>query len=245
MLRLSMGFTENAEVDEFLHHFVNHALEKRVHDVILCYETKADVNDILYHEEMLKYFCPPNWPDYDGCDDGKIRVLKGLYSLLHSDEEFVPTLVMEYILSKIIEDGMTLFIEDDDYAENLLSIYKDRDVLGDERDKECNVPFTDETYRKIKDAYYEYYLDEISDDTEYALQMSEKMVNSLWHFSPEWYDFCFWDDDYAFLDMYSPGTLRYSNLNKWMRILSEDADEDAFFLPDDWENSKDFHFINK
>lgn len=250
MLEFSNEFTCNKEVDLFLRNFCNNAIKNKLYDIIICFEGKMDIDETYYDEDMLEEYFPANWP---GSSDDKLYIMKGLYALLNSNKEFVPTLIMEYIMAAIIEEEISRF--DDLYAGNMDDFTEDLDVVRDGQDVECGLPFTENTYKKIKTAYYEYYLDgaleNIKDERKKqdmiknAEESAEYMVESVWHFSPEWFDFCFRDEDYTYLDEMTIGELRHSPLNAALRIVHPDPSYDEFYLPDDWENSKDFHYLNR
>ena len=254
MLRFPYGFTENEEVDRFLRGFVNNALKDSLREII--YDTEYCEKRGYGSGNLLDGFFPENWIEIPDRKHIQLRIMKGLYSLLNSEREYVPILIMEYVLSRVIEMEIDFVYDDDGEVSSEYSICFDDD---DRRDKEVNVPFTEQTRNKIKNAYIDVYLecpleklsDYVEDEAERqglkeeAEERAEEQVESLWHYSPEWFEFCFWDCDYELLNMMSPGEIRNSFVNIAARVMSDDASDEEFYLPDDWENSKDFHYLKE
>lgn len=131
----------------------------------------------------------------------------GLYALLEAEDEFVPELVMEYLMANLIMGK--------------LEEYED---LGLE---ELIVEPMDEH------AYILGKLHEIYDGNEDEFGVSaEEIMNQIENLQ-EYLEFCFWDSDYALLDEYTEEELRRSPLNEALGIgLKED--ENKFIVPPEW-----------
>lgn len=219
-------FPNNLEAKNFLKKFINEALETKIYEYI---------TDIEGGSLELDCFFPITTKEYSTSQ--KLILFKGLYSLIHSDEEFIPSLIMEYILAKVL----TKAIEEVDNMETI-------SYIPACQDKYYNTPFTDKTRKKLVKSYVDTF-NELTDneDPEWAKEEAERVVDSMWRFTDEWHLFCLWDLDYQFLDEKSPAELRHSVLNQitGYRLMAPSCTDDMFFLPEDWEESKDFHFINQ
>ena len=272
MLKFEDSFTLDKKVDAFLREFVNNALKRAVAGFIECCENKDDevyFPKFVYDDDLPSCVFPKSYP---GNEEQMLAVLKGLYSLLNSDKEFVPTLLMEYVLAHIIQACIDIYYDEqsdiEEYGEDNFEEFEEELLAGMSKetreaflqqkkewerdnhtpDKSVNFPFSNKTHMNIVKAYTDLYMEEtdIEDEREArkaCKEDAENMVDSLWHFSDEWLEFCFWDDDYMMLDTISEWKLRQSELNSATGALPQSPMDDAFFLPKDWKNSKDFHYL--
>ena len=278
-------YVENDELNEFTTNFVVRAITDRLKAIIKCYEDKEDYDDldIYYDPHMLELYFPKNFPE--GNEEQMLYIMKGLYSLMISKHTWVPSLIMEYVLAHVImeaaydfddsvndfliyneiklkdqEQSYQFFRENylsEKYCEDEFDLEYNQELLKGQ-DKEINIPFSDELFKKLTDAYYQYYenFDDEEFDDEWCKKEAIFMVDNIWHYSFEWLEWCFWDNDYTLLDGFdneedkshediSVGELRMSFINKAFGIMSTDSSDDDFILPEDWEHSKDFRFCNQ
>lgn len=251
MLRIGRAFTNDPEIDEFVRNHINETLKAAVKGLIMCIE-KQDGNMhycFSYSEVCLDFFFPKKFPKNSNAQ--KITILKGLYALLNSDEEFVPTLVMEYVLSKIIAycDDYTTFSLPETDASNAETVFgkdgmKEIHVVPNSLFEQINYSISEEMETRIQAAYKEFYREINPEFEDEAEEDAEQMTNALRCISGEWLDFCFWDADYQLLDNVSQWNLSQSKVNKVLGAMPKSMFDDAFYLPSDWEHSKDFHFLN-
>lgn len=112
MLKFESSFTDNAKADAFLRKFVNDALKRAVAGIIECCEEKDDEVyfpfPLIYDDDLLPSLFPETYP---WTEQQMMNILKGLYALLNSDKEFVPTIVMEYVLDKILNLAIDLYYD--------------------------------------------------------------------------------------------------------------------------------------
>ncbi len=269
--------TGNNELDSFVSEFISNALKHSIKEFIHdCEGTSEFAKECgRSFEDYLKEFFPPNYPEKN--EKKMLETLKALYSLIQSDNAYIPTLIMEYALARFITDGIEgfneLFLEpfvacckDEDPEgfedfEELLLVSSDEKRMSlietyrlnyfdftwgeceSDRNIDINLPFSDEMFEKLLDAYTKCYEEDFSpkDAREAALEV----VDNIWHFSDKWFDWLFWDADYKILDYMTIGELRHSVVNKFAGVLNENSQSEEYVLPEDWENSKDFHFINE
>lgn len=233
------GFTGDSI--EFIHNYMNEALKDYLRCLIHAHEEHEDWCPYYYLEDdepdefnvtTLDFYFPNNFPDLD---ELRLKLLKDTYSLLNSDKEYIPTLIMEYILSKIIEAGK---IDADPH-----NGYEPRDTM-------VNCPFTKKTEDMLGQNYLEFLTElkseEDYDDTDEEYYRSvDEVIRDIAYFSEDWYDYIFFDLDCLLLDEYTPGELRDSSLNKYAGIMPSNSLLDEYFAPEDWENDKSFHFIKE
>ena len=216
-------FEDDEKMFEFYHNYVNERFKKELLYAIKTYEglrsSHGKKRAENYIRALFPRYVPENYIDTQGIHD-----LKGLYSLLMSDKCYVPILTMEYSLARLLGN----MIEEDEGAPT------DKEVI------------TAEIKKKMIALNLDWYRSNV--DKNYSRKEAEKYIENLVRASDEWFNFCFWDMDYELLDMAtirSPGAIRNTNLNDLANILPDDASDEDFFLPDDWENSKDFHFLHE
>ncbi len=186
-----------------------------------------------------------------------IRTLIGLYSLLMSDHTYVPPLIMEYVLEKLINIAI-------ETAADMNGI---DEIIDTEQIIELAATFDEEKYgkydrllgaavdctifgRKFPENMREKLLKEIIDE-EKALEDEEVSIREIciharreiliWEIPcKEWFEYLFWDSDYALLDTYGVEYLRESEINERLGIMSTDANTERLFVPDDWVTSHAF-----
>lgn len=254
-------FTENDdEANIFIENFIHNAIKRFLSEIIHTFENKHyvfnGIHEIDYYPEMLYEYFPSNFRNYDVSH--LLYIMKGLYSLLNSDNTWVPTLIMEYVMSCVIEKGINEYewtietakeeyeekygIKCDDPVELLSKVYWVPEFRKENQDKILNIPFSKKTYNKLVKAFaenaYEY---GYCDTKKQAREYSKDIIDNVWHFSSEWLEWCFWDSDYTLLDMMTISQVRQI---PFPDIISQNPSDDSFYLPSDWENSKDFRFIN-
>ena len=251
MLRIGRAFTNDPEIDEYVRNHINETLKAAVKGLIMCMEKQDDnmYYCFSYSEVSLDLFFPQMFPK--NSYDQKITILKGLYSLLNSDEDFVPTLVMEYVLAKIIaycDDYRTFSIPESEVSEAEVAFgkfaMKDMHIIPDSVFEQINYSFSEEMETRIQKAYEEFYREEDPEFADDAEEDSDHMTEALRCISGEWLEFCFWDADYQLLDDVSQWNLSQSKVNEVLGAMPKSMIDDAFYLPSDWEHSKDFHFLN-
>lgn len=251
MLRIARAFTNDPEINEYVRNHINETLKTAVKGLIMCMEKQDDNMHYCfsYSEVSLDLFFPKKFPK--NSYEQKITILKGLYSLLNSDEEFVPTLVMEYVLSKIIaycDDYRTSSISEADVSKAEVVFgklaMKDMHVVPNSIFEQINYSFPKEMETRIQKAYEEFFREEDPEFANDAEEDAEYMTESLRCISGEWYEICFWDGDYQLLDEVSQWNLSQSKVNEVLGAMPKSMIDDAFYLPSDWEHSKDFHFLN-
>jgi len=251
MLRIGRAFTNDLEIDEYVRNHINETLKAAVKGLVMCIEKKDDNMYFCfsYSEVSLDLFFPQMFPK--NSYEEKITILKGLYSLLNSDEEFVPTLVMEYVLSKIIaycDDYISFSIPETDVSDAETEFGKDamKEIHAVPKSvfEQINYFFPEEMETRIQTAYVEFYRETNPEFEEDAEDDALYMTDALRCISEEWLDFCFWDADYQLLDDVSQWNLSQSKVNEVLGAMPKSMIDDAFYLPSDWEHSKDFHFLN-
>ena len=197
--------------------------------------SKEDIRDNLKNKRLFGEYLsemgllPPTLNDpVEACD-----TYLGLLSLLLSDETLTPTLTMEYILAKIIEQGIEA-VEDigaDEYSHRLQEDIR-ADVYKETEASEV------ELYRECEDC------ESISDEqiADMIRERIDEVFFSYEHFSEETFDICFDDSDYELLDEIEIEVLRGSHLDQMAGILP--PLKEYFVIPDNWWESKDFRYFN-
>ena len=223
------------ELDSFLKNFINNAIKDKILEIIT-------LDEESHEPEGALCLFPVSFPEENV--DEAVKTLKAIYSLIISDKEWVPTLLMEYVIASVIEAGIDDFNDLEEYrgdSEELSELWERH--KGE--DKYVNFPFSAKLQKKLFDAYLKTAKEHGDFDGEWDKEYAKDIVDNLWHFSKFWYDWCFWDMDYALLDKMEIGELRHSPVNGMMGILSENANDDEYYLPEDWEKSKDFRFLHE
>ena len=134
MLKFEDSFTLDKKVDAFLREFVNNALKRAVAGFIECCENKDDevyFPKFVYDDDLPSCVFPKSYP---GNEEQMLAVLKGLYSLLNSDKEFVPTLLMEYVLAHIIQACIDIYYDEqsdiEEYGEDNFEKFEEELLAG-------------------------------------------------------------------------------------------------------------------
>lgn len=246
-----MPWTEDKRINDLLRSFIEGAISDKLAEIILDYEKgEASLIELLF---------PSNFPENN--EEYMIYIMKGLYSLIISDKQWIPSLIMEYVMAQLIiketdafYDVISLDFEDDieKYKEYILSDEEDRKL----QNKVFDIPFTDEFKEKYIKSHMELWkqLEGITDDAltngdiediNFARECAEEDIENCWHFSKKWLEWLFWDADYTMLDLMTVGTLKNSWINDATGMINNDKDEGEFILPEDWLYSKDFKYVNK
>lgn len=227
MLRFPGYYGFNDKAADCVENFMNDNIKSQLLMVIDCYENKKNNGFALYYPNMLEEFFPENFPR-EYCLD----IMKALYALLNASKSFVPTLIMEYVMSRIIEMG--------------INNYEDYHIVISNMSPQYDYP------EGVEKSLYEYYKDmayDIYDEDEltdgFIQSYVQSHIDNLSHFSEEWLEACFWDWDFTLLNDMSMGEIRHSLINEACGVMSPEASDDAYYMPKDWRNSKDFHYLNK
>lgn len=246
----NMPLTSDEKINDFLCSFI----QKAISDKIIEYISYYDEGDT----EAIECLFPITFPE-DNIDE-MLHIIKGLYSLIISDKHWVPSLIMEYVMAKIIIIEARKFYDDLLNFENNMDEYKKFELSDEENRKMQNqsidIPFTEKLKAEYIDARVKYWkedmginddnlseddIKEISIEREYA----KEVIENCWHFSKSWLDWCFWDDDYLMMDDISVGEIKNSWINDAIGVIGKEKDAGDFILPDDWLHSKDFRFVNE
>lgn len=206
-------------------------------------EDPLDKAVISYRKELneeLEVIFPDNYPQASRLD-----LFIGLYSLLIAEEEFVPTLPMEYVMYQIIL-GIRDFLSDriemagdiDKFAEELYNEYTE-----EERKQYFDLPNAGgiglpenvlkelrEEWSDLGDPEDEEMSKDILKDALYAAGFGYKLEN-----------YCFWDYDFKFLDGMTMAGIRNSEYNEMLGI-AEDSACDNFILPENWLEDRGFQY---
>ena len=200
-------------------------------------EDFVDLNALMMDEQFAEavpmMFLPENYPV-----DKANKVFFGLYNLLKAKKEYVPELIMEYMLYSIIQSEIgevdlinDITLEDledldeddfDDDPEFEGEIFDDDDDEYeddfDDDDEEyttvLRIPEPDRSYVK------NYYLKEY--ESEYKGEELEDFVEELLGYYEDlrgYIDSCFWDTDFLLLDDYSEEQLLESEANEMLGII--------------------------
>ena len=172
------------------------------------FEEMVDLNALMMAQEFAEFvkmmFLPENYPVSKAN-----KVFFGLYKLLKAKKEYVPDLVMEYVLNSVIESE----IGEVDMINDVMM-----DDLDDEDEDYSTVlpiPEPDRSYVKsclIKDYKSEYESEELEIVVEDVLGYYEDLRGYL--------DSCFWDTDFLLLDDYTEEQLLKSDANKSLGIMN-------------------------
>ena len=247
----NMPLTSDEKINDFLCSFIQKAISEKIIECIQDYEAG--------YSEDIEFLFPITFPENN--KDDMIYIMKGLYSLIISDKHWVPSLIMEYVMARIIIDGSDSFNDHlSDEFENNIERYK-KSTLSDKtylkmQNQSIDIPFTEKLTTEYVEARVRYWkeemginddnlseddIKEISIEREYA----KEVIENCWHFSKSWLDWCFWDDDYLMLDDISVGEIKNSWINDAIGVIGKEKDAGDFILPDDWLHSKDFRFVNE
>lgn len=179
----TIPYSGDEKLNDFVHNFITEAIKDRLKDVIHSYESKKDINDVYYDEDMLKYYFPENFPSDN--KEKMLETMKALYSLMMSKDACVPTLLMEYVLSKILE----FCIEDyEGYRDNVFNELIECGIIEDCIPAETSDEFIDDVFREhyfdyleICAGYDKQYIDrrKKSQDKEADLPFTDNTFNKL------------------------------------------------------------------
>ena len=121
--------------------------------------------------------------------------MRELYTIIISDDRYIPNLVEEYVLAHAI-DEMVEAIKGMDGA-----------LLTDP------IPERDRVY----DALVEYYMEEMEETKEEAQESARDRIRGLEDFS-DIIEYCFWDIDYEMLEVATPEAMRVSGVDAELGI---------------------------
>lgn len=179
MLRFPHEFAKDPKANSIIKSFINGRIVAVTDEVLRAYDPEGywsiDEFDHSFIEAVQKYF-PAN---YDRIKIG-MKFL-GFYALLTDEKEFIPDIVMEYVMYALIEERIDILLKS---GESTVLAIPERDYVMEAL--------------RIEAA------DDIPAET--VLNWYEDMQ--------EYYENCFWDVDYALLDLYTIDELRTSTMNE-------------------------------
>ena len=197
-----------------------------------------------------------------------IPILIAFYSLLKSDKEYIPTLIMEYIMASMLESRIEFVLEYDEelqHVKDMISTYDEACEEFGEFDDEivwylkqslttADV-ITKEVYKEAFDISLEIeeelFQEFGEDDPDYKNEKGDVYRNArlraLTYLFPcsEWLEnYCFWDYDFDLLNYCKEDDLRNSCANDVAGIMPKDSEEDEYIVPEDWVTSTKFRFVS-
>ena len=165
----------------------------------------------------------------------RLQTFCGLYSLLLSKEEFVPTIEMEYLLARLIRDASGS-------SEKIAILTKEEKKLlraaavEAVREMEVECADTEEKAEAIAAMQDEEFCVAYREQIEEKAQVCSRFTDDL-------LEFCFWDVDYELLDEVTPdGFFRKSEPGLEFGIVLGDEGDDRFFYPEKWWEEQGFCF---
>ena len=178
------------------------------------FEEAVDLEELMHDrsfaETISMMYLPEGFPV-----ERANREFFGLYRLLKAKKEYVPELVMEYILYHIIKDEINQIDDINEFSE--AGVFDE--LIGDPLfegigDKEYStVEQIPEPERSIVLAALE---SEADPDT-----TAESLIK-YYEDLREYVEVCFWDADFAFLDEMDEDELSNSALNEYMGIIEKE-----------------------
>lgn len=107
MLKFPGEFCGDKKADKIIKQYYNDRLTEMVRDMLLIYQPQGyeaiRENDMEFADYVNLLF-PPNYPD-----NKMTAVYLGLYSLLTAEDEFIPEIIMEYLLDAIIRTNLEMW----------------------------------------------------------------------------------------------------------------------------------------
>lgn len=207
MLKLPRQHTKDKKANIIISKYLNGNILGMVRDKVIDYEgvqgRKAAEDDPAFQEE-ISYFFPEGYPK-----EKMGKVFLGLQALLESEYEFVPELIMEYVMYQLIEERIQ--ISDDLGTETLEPISDGRDyVIG-----------------VLKKEY-----PDGNDEKEATISWQEKLarLEDLHYYD----DIYFWDMDYLLLDSFTESELKDNPASKFLGIDNLEERNKKFGLPPEW-----------
>lgn len=212
MLRMPQDYTYDDKANAIIAEYLNGNILELVMNEIIEYEDlqgkKAEEDDPAFQEAVSDFF-PEGYPQ-----EKMGKVFMGLKALLESEYEFVPELIMEYVMYRLIQTRIC--ISDDTGTDTLDPISTDRDyvirVLKEEASEEEELAEEEEE--------------------EFIVGWEERlcMLEDLHYYE----DIYFWDVDYLQLDYYTEQELMDSPVSKVLGIDNIGDRGEKFEVPSEW-----------
>ena len=212
MLKLPHKYTDDKKADALIAWYLNRNILELVSNEIVNYETgrgkEAQEDDFDFCSAVREFF-PENYP---AAKMGKVFLR--LKALLESEYEFVPELVMEYVMYSLIK----LRLET-----------ADRLGIRTQEPLSCQRDYVVETLRGAYPDEREY-----SDDGEALVRLSWReeleRIEDL-HYYENTY---FWDFDFMLLDSLTEDELMDSPVSGYLGIENIGDGGGKFMLPPEW-----------
>ena len=239
MLQMNIGL-EDAEAYDIVHKFINDRLialmentildevefnmamrgELDEEDVDLTFDEIVDINDLMTDMEFAENVSLMYLPDGYPVEKANQEFL-GLYKLLKAKKDYVPELVMEYVLASLINNEIyqiDMIVQDtaDGVFDELMD---DPEFEGIEDEELTTVEHIPEPGRTAvlgavrKECEEDCEPGEIEESVEYYMNLYEDLR--------QYEEVCFHDADYQMLDEMDEDSLAASELNKQMGILPQ------------------------
>ncbi len=206
MLRFPRDFVDDPKADQIVKQYLNLRLVSLMQNII---QEQAAVNGGMSGSKTEKVFEELLYPYFPDHFNPALRpvVFLGLYELLTSKDEQVPTLMMEYVMNALLE------IQADNYE-----VLQKAQLIP-------RIPKRKYVLEKLQEMYGEP-KDEYSPTPEQVLAGFED--------PREYLEYYFWDVDFRMLDLYTEQELADSELNKLFGIMDEGTYTRKFIIPGDW-----------
>lgn len=212
MLKMPQQHTDDEKANAIISSYLNQNILDMVQDEITEFEEierrEASEDDPVFWDAVSSFF-PEGYPE-----EKMGRVFLGLRALLESEYEFIPELVMEYVMYRLIT--YRIEISDDLDLSTLEPIPGERDYV----------------IRVLKEEYPETTAEETDDDDMGFISWQEKLeqLEDL-HYYEEVY---FWDMDYLQLDFFTEEELANSPVATYLGIDNIENRSHKFILPPEW-----------
>ena len=206
MLRFPEAFSVDEKTNEIIKKYMNQKLIDLMNDIMISYcgggydEIKENDEDFI---ENIDWYFPENYPR-----DKMVDKFLKLYALFIAEDEFIPELVMEYLMDAILsaqvevctECGISL-VEPMPDREYILEVFKKE--FGETTDIDAGVISGVDRLHEYEDlgGYLDYY---------------------------------FWDVDFELLNTYTEEEIRKSLANKECGIVDINKKENTFTIPKEW-----------
>ncbi|MGB4661869.1 MAG: hypothetical protein WBI07_22030 [Mobilitalea sp.] len=206
MLRFPEAFSVDEKTNEIIKKYMNQKLIDLMNDIMISYcgggydEIKENDEEFI---ENIDWYFPENYPR-----DKMVDTFLKLYALLKAEDEFIPELVMEYLMDAILSAQVEVYKES---GISLVEPIPDREYVLEVLKKEFGET-TDIDAGVISgvDRLHEY----------------EDLGGYL--------DYYFWDVDFELLNTYTEEEIRKSLANKECGIVDINKKENTFIIPKEW-----------
>ncbi len=234
----------NDEVNSILRKFVNDRLISIMKDAITeeavkileyrglggrmvpCWDENWEYIDIIalmddseFVEALNVLYLPPNFPI-----ERTYKVFMGLFNLLKAKDEYVPELVMEYILDKVINYRIESIEAYQKYISDGISngAIGYTDIIRKESELIDTVKRIPKAERQIVKDYFMNTMVNGADCDECETQdeCAESYID-LYENLKNYSETCFWDMDFALLDQMTEDEIANSPINDYMGIIDK------------------------